>query len=192
MEVAGEPSRLAPLQQAPSGYSEPVCLPPLSQTQYVTSSSPQPHMPSSSYAPPPAPQAALAQTHQAHHSSQPQQQQQPTHSTHAHIAAASQPQTQSQDAQPPHQTTYAAPPPFGAPPNSGLPMLMQGPGTSSHPPPPTIDAYTAAYYNDYSNMTLNDGFDSNLQIMVDGGARWTAIDATTAIYSPYGPIGTGP
>ncbi len=55
-----------------------------------------------------------------------------------------------------------------------------------------MDAYAAAYYSDYSNMTLNDGFDSNLQIMVDGGARWTAIDATTAIYSPYGPIGTGP
>lgn len=53
-----------------------------------------------------------------------------------------------------------------------------------------MDAYAAAYY-DY-NMALNDGFDSNLQIMVDGGARWTAIDATTAIYSPYGPIGTGP
>jgi hypothetical protein len=59
-----------------------------------------------------------------------------------------------------------------------------------HPPPATsIDEYTAAYYGDYSNMPLNDGFDSNLQIMVDGGARWTAIDATTAIYSPYG---TGP
>ena len=71
-------------------------------------------------------------------------------------------------------------------------MLIQA-SASTHPPAaPPMDAYAAAYYGDYGNIALNDGFDSNLQIMVDGGARWTAIDATTAIYSPYGPIGTGP
>ncbi|KAJ3578167.1 hypothetical protein NPX13_g2397 [Xylaria arbuscula] len=76
--------------------------------------------------------------------------------------------------------------------NNGLDMLIQA-SASTHPPAaPPMDAYAAAYYGDYSNIALNDGFDSNLQIMVDGGARWTAIDATTAIYSPYGPIGTGP
>ncbi|RYC53596.1 hypothetical protein CHU98_g12613 [Xylaria longipes] len=71
-------------------------------------------------------------------------------------------------------------------------MLIQASASTHAPAAAAMDAYAAAYYGDYGNMTLNDGFDSNLQIMVDGGARWTAIDATTAIYSPYGPIGTGP
>ncbi|KAJ8123402.1 hypothetical protein ONZ43_g643 [Nemania bipapillata] len=179
MGAAVEPPRLAPLQQAPGVYGEPVCLPPLSQTQYVTSSpqtnTPKPTVPSSSsYAPPPAPQVALAQAHQ------PQPQQQPT--SHPHAQLHPQPQ-------PPSQPSYAAQP-YAQ--NSGLDMLIQA-SASTHPPTaPPMDAYAAAYYGEYGNMTLNDGFDSNLQIMVDGGARWTAIDATTAIYSPYGPIGTGP
>ncbi|KAI0521097.1 hypothetical protein F5B22DRAFT_38507 [Xylaria bambusicola] len=192
MGPASEPPRLAPLQQAPSAYGEPVCLPPLSQTQYVTSS-PQPNTPQpiipSSYAPPPPPHVALAQ---AHHS-QPQQppppppppqpQQHPASHPHTHIH----PQSQS-SSQPPPQQTYAAQP-YAQ--NTGLDMLIQA-SASTHPPAaPPMDAYAAAYY-DYNNIALNDGFDSNLQIMVDGGARWTAIDATTAIYSPYGPIGTGP
>ncbi|KAI0874068.1 hypothetical protein GGS24DRAFT_360161 [Hypoxylon argillaceum] len=179
MGATVEPPRLAPLQHAPSVYGEPVCLPPLSQTQYVTSSS-QPNTPkptisaSSSYAPPPAPQVALAQAHQ------PQPQQQPT--SHPHTPLHSQPQ-------PPSQPPYA-PQPYAQ--NSGLDMLIQA-SASTHPPTAQpMDAYAAAYYGEYGNMTLNDGFDSNLQIMVDGGARWTAIDATTAIYSPYGPIGSGP
>ncbi|KAI0393374.1 hypothetical protein F5Y17DRAFT_458946 [Xylariaceae sp. FL0594] len=194
MEVAGEPSRLAPLQKASGGYSEPVCLPPLSQAQHVNPSSPQPHLPSS-FAPTQTPQGALAHVHPARNSSQAQQQEQGNQNPHTHLTAVPQAHPQAQDAEPPQQTTtYATPPQFSPPPNPGLPMLMPTSGPSSHPPPPPtpIDAFTAAYYNDYNNMALNDGFDSNLQIMVDGGARWTAIDATTAIYSPYGPIGAGP
>ncbi|KAI0428241.1 hypothetical protein F5Y09DRAFT_343835 [Xylaria sp. FL1042] len=188
MGAAGEPPRLAPLQHTSSAYGEPVCLPPLSQTQYVTSS-PQPNTPqpivSSSYAPPPAPQVALAQSHQPQPQQPPQhpQQQQPTSHPHTHLHSQAQPPSQS-----PHQQPYGAQP-YAQ--NTGLDMLIQA-SASTHPPTaPTMDAYAAAYYGDYNNMTLNDGFDSNLQIMVDGGARWTAIDATTAIYSPYGPI-TGP
>ncbi|KAI1311207.1 hypothetical protein F5Y03DRAFT_323879 [Xylaria venustula] len=192
MGAGGEPPRLAPLQHAPSTYGEPVCLPPLSQAQYVTSSpqpnTPQPIMPSASYAPPPAPQVALAQAHQPQPQQQPQPpqpQQLPTSRPHPHIHT----QQSQQPSQPPPQ------PPYGAQPyaqNTGLDMLIQA-SASTHPPTaPHMDAYTAAYYGDYNNIPLNDGFDSNLQIMVDGGARWTAIDATTAIYSPYGPIGTGP
>ncbi|KAI0805121.1 hypothetical protein GGR55DRAFT_298860 [Xylaria sp. FL0064] len=192
MGAACEPPRLAPLQHAPSAYGEPVCLPPLSQTQYVTSSpqpnTPQPMVSSSSYAPPPAPQVALAQSHQPQTQQQPPQhpqqpQQSPTSHPHAHLHPQTQPPSQPSPQQP-----YGAQP-YGQ--NTGLNMLIQA-SASTHPPPaPTMDAYAAAYYGDYNNMTLNDGFDSNLQIMVDGGARWTAIDATTAIYSPYGPI-TGP
>lgn len=181
MIVANEPPRLAPLQQAPSPYGEPVCLPPLSQAQYVTSApqsnTPQPDTSSSSYAPPPAPQVALAQAHQ------PQPQQQP--SNHLHGQLHSQPQPP----QPTTQSSYTGQPYAQS---SGLDMLIQA-STSTHPPAAApLDAYAAAYYSDYGNMTLNDGFDSNLQIMVDGGARWTAMDATTAIYSPYGHMGTGP
>ncbi|KAI1814583.1 hypothetical protein GGS20DRAFT_403986 [Poronia punctata] len=208
MEARGEPSRLAPLQHAPGGYTEPVCLPPLSQAQYVTSSSQahtaQPYMSSSSYAPPTPPQAALTQPHQPHHPSQPQQeaqlrQQQAQQQTHPHVHMVPQPQPQPQPQPEPQpqpqpqaqtpQSAYAAQP---FEPNSGLHMLIQASGSSHPQSAPSIDAYAAAYYNEYGQMALNDGFDSNLQIMVDGGARWTAIDATTAIYSPYGPIGTGP
>ncbi|TGJ85678.1 hypothetical protein E0Z10_g3116 [Xylaria hypoxylon] len=188
MGAAGEPPRLAPLQHAPSAYGEPVCLPPLSQTQYVTSSSQsntqQPIVPSS-YAPPPAPQVALAQAHQPQpQQQQPPPQQQPTSHSHTHLHPHPQPPSQ------PPQSPYTAQP-YAQ--NTGLDMLIQA-SASTHPPAaPPMDAYAAAaYYGDYGNMTLNDGFDSNLQIMVDGGARWTAIDATTAIYSPYGPIGPGP
>ncbi|KAI1124272.1 hypothetical protein F5Y10DRAFT_32688 [Nemania abortiva] len=181
MGAAAEPPRLAPLQQAPSVYGEPVCLPPLSQTQYVTSSqsnTPKPNVSLSTYAPPPAPQVAIAQAHQ------PPPQQQPASLPHTQLHP--QPHAPSQ---PPSQPPYAAQP---YPQNSGLDMLIQA-SASTHPPAaPPMDAYAAAYYGDYGNMTLNDGFDSNLQIMVDGGARWTAIDATTAIYSPYGSMGNGP
>lgn len=179
MIIANDPPRLAPLQQASSPYGEPVCLPPLSQAQYVTSApqsnTPQPDTSSSSYAPPPAPQVALAQAHQ------PQPQQQPP--SHLHTQLHPQPQP------PTTQPSYAAQPYAQS---SGLDMLIQA-SASTHPPgAPPLDAYAAAYYSDYGNMALNDGFDSNLQIMVDGGARWTAMDATTAIYSPYGHMGTGP
>lgn len=185
MVVANDPPRLAPLQQAPSPYGEPVCLPPLSQAQYITSApqsnTPQPDNSSSSYAPPPAPQVALAQAHQ------PQPQQQPPN--HLHTQMHSQPQTSPQSLQSTTQPSYAAQPYAQS---SGLDMLIQA-STSTHPPAaPPMDAYAAAYYSDYGNMTLNDGFDSNLQIMVDGGARWTAMDATSAIYSPYGHMGSGP
>ncbi|GAP86614.1 putative related to general repressor of transcription [Rosellinia necatrix] len=189
MGAAGEPPHLAPLQQAQSTYGEPVCLPPLSQTQYVTSPLQSNMSQPSSYAPPPAPQVALAQAHQPQPQPQqhpPQQQQQSMSHSHTHLHVQPQPQPPSQ---PTSQQSYATQP-YGQ--STGLDMLIQA-STSTHPPAaPPIDAYTAAYYGDYNNMTLNDGFDSNLQIMVDGGARWTAIDATTAIYSPYGPIGSGP
>ncbi|TRX94031.1 hypothetical protein FHL15_005109 [Xylaria flabelliformis] len=215
--AAGEPPRLAPLQHASSAYGEPVCLPPLSQAQYVTSSpqlnTPQPTNLSStpSYAPPPAPQVALAQAHQP----QPQQHpppppQQLPQQLQQQLPQQPQPQPQPQPQQPPtshpqphlhphpqHQPQPQPPsqPPYPPPPyaqNSGLDMLIQASASTHAPAAAPMEAYAAAYYGDYGNMTLNDGFDSNLQIMVDGGARWTAIDATTAIYSPYGPIGTGP
>ncbi|KAI8623386.1 hypothetical protein F5Y19DRAFT_481753 [Xylariaceae sp. FL1651] len=203
MEGGTEAARLAPLQHAPGSYAEPVCLPPLAQAQYVSSSSqsdaPQPS--ASSYAPPPAPQAALAQAHQHHHSSQtpqpqPQQQAQPQphapqHPSHPHSHMHSQPQPQHHNQPQPQPQPHPYPTqPY--PQNTGLDMLVQASATSHAPAAAPMDAYAAAYYTDYGNMTLNDGFDSNLQIMVDGGARWTAIDATTAIYSPYGGIGTGP
>ncbi|KAI0400408.1 hypothetical protein F4802DRAFT_485094 [Xylaria palmicola] len=190
MGAAGEPPRLAPLQQAPSGFGEPVCLPPLSQTQYVTSPqahTPQPNISSTPYAPPPAPQVSLVQAHQP----QPQQPapQQPPQQVTSHPHSHLQPQSQA-PSQPPSQQPFAGQGPYA--PNSGLDMLIQASASTHAPAAPTMDAYAAAYYSEYGNMTLNDGFDSNLQIMVDGGARWTAIDATTAIYSPYGPTGTGP
>ncbi|KAI1825822.1 hypothetical protein F4861DRAFT_537630 [Xylaria intraflava] len=205
MGVVGEPPRLAPLQHAPSSGIEPVCLPPLSQTEYVTSSSqsntPQPDAPS--YAQPSVTQVTLAQAHQLYHSPQPSppqppppQQQQPpppppVGHTHPHLRSQTQPQPQPQlqaQAQPQPQQPYVAQP-YAQP--SGLAMLIQASASTLSPATPPLDAYATTYYGDYSNMALNDGFDSNLQIMVDGGARWTAIDATTAIYSPYGPIGSG-
>ncbi|KAI1437020.1 hypothetical protein GGR50DRAFT_692742 [Xylaria sp. CBS 124048] len=199
-----EPPRLAPLQQTPSGSAaaEPVCLPPLSQTDYVTTSAqsntPQPNM-QSPYVPPPVSQANMAHAHhQLYHLSQPSpqsvtpQQQQPpsvpTSHTHTHLQSQSQAQVQAQG-QPQSQQSYVAQP-YAQP--SGLSMLIQASTSTMPPAAPPMESYaTTTYYGDYSNMTLNDGFDSNLQIMVDGGARWTAIDASTAIYSPYGPIGTG-
>ncbi|KAI1343357.1 hypothetical protein F5Y15DRAFT_231859 [Xylariaceae sp. FL0016] len=70
-------------------------------------------------------------------------------------------------------------------PESGLDMLLEA--SNQQGPTAAAVGYPGAYYpTDYPSMPLNDGFDSNLQVLVDGGAQWTATDATTAIYNPYG------
>ncbi|KAI1501631.1 hypothetical protein F5X99DRAFT_381949 [Biscogniauxia marginata] len=144
-----EAPRLAPLQHGQPSYVEPVCLPPLSQAQYVPQHQGQPH--------PTTPQPPLQPQPQPH----PQQ--------HPY----------------PQQAAY---------PNSGLDVLLEA---SAHqtppPPPPPMGPCPGAYYPaEYSTMSLNDGFDSNLQVLVDGGAQWTATDATAAIYNPYGFLAPQP
>ncbi|KAI0020664.1 hypothetical protein F4780DRAFT_358819 [Xylariomycetidae sp. FL0641] len=67
-------------------------------------------------------------------------------------------------------------------PSGGLGMLIE----ASQQTPPHMNAAYPHYYTEYGTMALNDGFDSNLQVLVDGGAQWTANDATAAIYNPYG------
>lgn len=140
-----EPHRLAPLQQTPPGYVQPVCLPPLSQAPYATAS--------------------------AHH------QQHPI---------------------PPHPQSYAAQHVY---PNSGLDMLVEASHQTPAPAPPAMDPYqhqhphphqpqpqpTATYYPEYSGTTpLNDGFDSNLQMLVNGaGGQWTTTDAAGVMYGTY-------
>ncbi|KAI2639312.1 hypothetical protein GGS21DRAFT_548686 [Xylaria nigripes] len=184
--AASEPQRLAPLQQAQANCGEPVCLPPLSQAEYVTSSpqhnAAQSNIPSSSSSSyntsSSASQLPLGQSHHIYHPTQASSSQPPPPAG----LPQSQSQSQSQSQQPYVGQSYSE--------NSGLAMLIQASASTLPPAAPPLDTY-AAYYGDYSNMTLNDGFDSNLQIMVDGGARWTAIDATTAIYNPYGHMSTG-
>ncbi|KAI0162190.1 hypothetical protein GGR57DRAFT_314241 [Xylariaceae sp. FL1272] len=173
-----EPPRLAPLQQAPSAFSEPVCLPPLAHAQYVASSTETPPQlgGTPSFVPPPEQQVPVQQPQQ-HTPQQPHSQ--------IHAQAPIQAHT-------PHHQSFAPqqqpPTPQQYAPNAGLDMLIQASSSHNAPPAsgPPMEAY--GYYNDYTGMSLNDGFDSNLQIMVDGGARWTAIDATSAIYNPYGSI----
>ncbi|KAI0385025.1 hypothetical protein F5Y04DRAFT_246687 [Hypomontagnella monticulosa] len=133
-ERAPEPQRLAPLQQAQSGYIQPVSLPPLiSQTPYETHHHQQ-------------------LTSQQHH----------------------------------HSRSY----PQQVYPNSGLDMLAE----ASHqtPAPAAIGSYhtqPVTYYPEYPTTTaaaLNDGFDSNLQMLVDGaGAQWSSTDATGVLYNSY-------
>ncbi|KAI1391939.1 uncharacterized protein F4822DRAFT_425157 [Hypoxylon trugodes] len=139
-----EPHRLAPLQQSPPGYAQPVCLPPLSQTpygaQYQQSVPPPLTLP-----PPPSPQ-------------------QPSH--------------------PPNYTQQLYT-------SSGLDMLAQ----ASHQPStqtginPYQQHQSTGYYPEYpTSATLNDGFDSNLQILVDGArSQWpgTDTDATGVMYDTY-------
>ncbi|KAI1079693.1 hypothetical protein F5B20DRAFT_543271 [Whalleya microplaca] len=125
VETDPEPPRLAPLQQTQANYVAPICLPSLSQADYV-----------------------------AHH----------------HQATPPQP--------PPQHYT-----PQQSYPNSGLEMLLE----ASHQAPPTMDHQynPAPYYpTDYSAMQLNDGFDNNLQILVDGGPQWNAPDGAASIYNP--------
>ncbi|KAI0602572.1 hypothetical protein F4775DRAFT_144506 [Biscogniauxia sp. FL1348] len=171
-----EAPRLAPLQHGQPSYVEPVCLPPLSQAQYVshpqhqaTTTTPQPSPPSLQ-APPP----------------QQQQQQPPPPPTPT----------------PPHQQhSYQQqhPAPYPPHPNhpSGLDVLLEA-SSGATPPPmgPCHHQHPGAYYAAAAEYTalssLNDGFDSNLQVLVDGGAQWTATDATAAIYNPYGFLAPQP
>lgn len=169
-----EPHRLAPLQQTQPGYAQPVCLPPLSQAPYG---------------------AATA----VHHQSQPQHQQQ--------LPAAPQPQPQ-----PPHQQGYPHHPVYPqAGLDMLVEASHQTPSAQPPPPPPPqgMDPYQqhhhhqpphqhqqqqhqhqrpaqpAAYYPEYAApapASLNDGFDSNLQMLVDGGGgQWT----TGVMYGAY-------
>ncbi|KAI0008610.1 hypothetical protein F4779DRAFT_586007 [Xylariaceae sp. FL0662B] len=66
-------------------------------------------------------------------------------------------------------------------PNSGLEMLLQ----ASHQTPPPTHYNTTPYYSaDYPTMPLNDGFDSNLQILVNGSPQWNTADSAAVICNP--------
>lgn len=205
---AAEPHRLAPLQQTQPGYPHPVSLPPLSQAPYATATVAQHPLPQNqpqqqqlpavpqTQAPPQVPLAhqqgyvhhpvypsagldMLAEaSHQSPTTAQPSApppppvpqgmdpyQQQPHHPhTHPHHPHPHQQQH-------PHQQHHQHPHPH-----------------AHHQPPPA-----AAYYAEYAaapvSASLNDGFDSNLQMLVDGGggAQWTtATDPTTGVmYGAY-------
>ncbi|CAJ2503967.1 Uu.00g113610.m01.CDS01 [Anthostomella pinea] len=174
-----EAPRLAPLQNTQSNYVEPVCLPPLSQAQYAAHN-PQPQpQPTPSQAQPRARSQA-----QNHTRSQSQSQSQAQAQAQAQAHPPQQPQPQPQQSQQHYQPQQ----PQTVYPNSGLEMLIEA--SAHQTPPAAMDAYNPhAFYVDQgaaAEYALNDGFDSNLQVLVDGGAQWTATDATTAIYSPYG------
>ncbi|KAI1379170.1 hypothetical protein F4677DRAFT_442897 [Hypoxylon crocopeplum] len=113
----------------------------------------------------------------------------PHHQTHYH----QQPPTPSQ---PTHPQNQNYPPQVYS--NSNLDILVE----ASHQTPPTaagtttvIDQYQpqpqqSAYYPEYPAVAaLNDGFDSNLQMLVDGAGaagQWAAADATTGLmYGAY-------
>ncbi|KAI5921146.1 hypothetical protein F4810DRAFT_376425 [Camillea tinctor] len=167
-----EAPRLAPLQHGQPSYVEPVCLPPLSQAQYVShqhQQQPQPH-PSqptvgiASRAPQPSHPISLQQAQLPH-------QQLPPHHPHPHPHP------------PQQQHSYQPQPAPPYPPNPSLDALLEASTTTPSPPTAAMGAY---YPTEYTALSLNDGFDSNLQVLVDGGAQWTATDATAAIYNPYG------
>ncbi|KAL7621564.1 hypothetical protein AAE478_008889 [Parahypoxylon ruwenzoriense] len=64
--------------------------------------------------------------------------------------------------------------------NPGIDILAQ---------PPAIDAYSGQlppYYGEYAAAQLNDGFDSNLQMLVDGsGGPWSGADEPGVVYGAY-------
>ncbi|KAI8962646.1 hypothetical protein F5Y11DRAFT_347316 [Daldinia sp. FL1419] len=96
------------------------------------------------------------------------------------------PHQQSASPQPPHPQTYSQ----QVYPNSGLDMLAEASHHMPGPTPTTIDPYQhqpVAYYPEYqSAVALNDGFDSNLQMLVDGaGGQWPPTDPASLIYSTY-------
>ncbi|KAI1651018.1 uncharacterized protein F4817DRAFT_216285 [Daldinia loculata] len=75
-------------------------------------------------------------------------------------------------------------------PSSGLDMLAEASHHMPTPTPTTMDPYQhlpAAYYPEYPPATvLNDGFDSNLQMLVDGaGGQWPPADPAGLVYSTY-------
>jgi hypothetical protein len=104
-----------------------------------------------------------------------------------HVHQAQQPMTPQRPInqnQPPHQqigqVTYQ-----GQPQNTGFDALLQ----ASHQAP-IVNPFPqqTTYYQNCPTIPLNDGFDNNLQILLDGGAMWTATDATAAIYNTYGGV----
>ncbi|KAI1801687.1 hypothetical protein F4811DRAFT_441960 [Daldinia bambusicola] len=75
-------------------------------------------------------------------------------------------------------------------PSSGLEMLAEASNQMPTTTPTTMDPYQQqpdAYYHEYPPTTiLNDGFDSNLQMLVDGaGGHWPQSDPAGLVYSAY-------
>ncbi|KAI2468158.1 hypothetical protein F4781DRAFT_422875 [Annulohypoxylon bovei var. microspora] len=84
---------------------------------------------------------------------------------------------------PPQLQTYAQPPYANANANAGLDMLAeashQSPGTN-----PYQQHHPTAYYPDYP--PLNDGFDNNLQMLVNGAeGQWSGTDAAGVVYGAF-------
>ncbi|KAI1760943.1 hypothetical protein GGR53DRAFT_525584 [Hypoxylon sp. FL1150] len=176
---AAEPHRLAPLQQTQPGYPQPVSLPPLSQAPYGTATAtvaqqhPQQQLPTSV----PQPQVSPP----SHQQSYPQHPMYPSDGLDM-LAEAS------------HQTPTT---PASAPPTPGgmdayhLHLHQHHPHHQhTHPPPhqPPPAAYFSEYVPTTATASLNDGFDSNLQMLVDGGggAQWTtATDPTGVMYGAF-------
>ncbi|KAI2620544.1 hypothetical protein GGR54DRAFT_104232 [Hypoxylon sp. NC1633] len=151
-----EPHRLAPLQQTQPGFVQPVCLPPLSQAPYGT-----PHHHHLAL--------ALAQQHPHPH----QQHQQPHH------------HPQEQHPESPNQTYPPQPYP--------TPILVDASPTNPYQPQPQPQPqpqaapYPSAEYTKTTTtiptMTpLNDGFDSNLQMLVNGTGEWSASDSAGGVF----------
>ncbi|KAI1472556.1 uncharacterized protein F4812DRAFT_454370 [Daldinia caldariorum] len=93
---------------------------------------------------------------------------------------------QSASPQPLHPQNYAQQIYTG----SGLEMLAEASHQMPEPTPTTMDPYQHqpdAYYHEYPPTTiLNDGFDSNLQMLVDGaGGHWPPTDPANLVYSAY-------
>ncbi|KAK6956198.1 hypothetical protein Daesc_001471 [Daldinia eschscholtzii] len=93
---------------------------------------------------------------------------------------------QSASPQPLHPQSY----PQQIYPGSGLDVLAEASHQMPTPTPTTMDPYQhqpAAYYAEYPSATaLNDGFDSNLQMLVDGaGGHWPPTDPAGLMYSAY-------
>ncbi|KAI1778988.1 hypothetical protein F4818DRAFT_437789 [Hypoxylon cercidicola] len=169
-----EPHRLAPLQQTqPPGYAQPVCLPPLSQAPYGG-----------------VPNAVQHQ-HQLQHPQQQLPQAPPPHQQgYAHHPVYPSAAGLDMLAEASHQTPtghHAPQPPQGM----MDPYQQQPPHHHHHQHHPHQHQHQhqhqpPSYYPEYAAATasLNDGFDSNLQMLVDGGGgQWTtATDAAGAMY----------
>ncbi|KAI1101015.1 hypothetical protein F4804DRAFT_317239 [Jackrogersella minutella] len=98
------------------------------------------------------------------------------------------PHHQLQPPHPPQPQNYAQP----VYTNSGLDVLAEASHQTpaSESAPAAIDPYqshSAAYYSEHpAAMALNDGFDNNLQILVNGTeGQWSTTDATGVMYNTY-------
>ncbi|KAI0897497.1 hypothetical protein F4806DRAFT_403520 [Annulohypoxylon nitens] len=129
--------------------------------------------------------APLQQTHPGlvHPVSLPPLSQTP-YGAHHHQVAPPQPQHASQPLHPPQLESYTQQPYAGANANSGLGMLAEVSPQSPGQIPYNQQQHPAAYYPEYP--PLNDGFDNNLQIMVNGTeGQWSGTDMTGVAYGAF-------